>query len=401
MPNWSRYLRWMFATLIASITLCGALNVFIDPLGVFAAPRIPGINSLKPYLDHHQELARWMAAKRLCPSAAIFGNSRAQIGFDPEHPAFHKAGLEAFNHAIPGSSVNLALNQLNWLIEAGCTPRVAILGIEFFDFLGATSPVTPLSIPRVEPAPRLNGLFFAETVFSLSGLRDSVNTLSLQQAKYPATVSPRGFNPLLNYIREVEQSGHQQLFRQRAEENLKSWKRKAPRVQSETGVSTDYAALESFLSLASKSGIKTYVVIYPYHAEIRLVMERIGLGDVFSEWKESLLLATQKLSHQGAEIQVFDFSGVSKYSLEAIPAYGDKQTQLKYYWEAGHFKKALGDKMILQILAGDAGFGVQLHDVILKDWLSKDRMQVKAVLAQPSPLLTEVNHLLMLQGEKY
>ncbi len=386
--------------MIASIALCGALNVFIDPLGVFAAPRIFGINSLKPYLDHHQELARWMAAKRLCPSAAIFGNSRAQIGFDPEHPAFQKAGLEAFNHAIPGSSVNLAFNQLNWLIEAGCTPKVAILGIEFFDFLGATSPATPLSPSSIEPAPRLDGRFFAETVFSVSGIRDSVNTISLQRAEHPATISPRGFNPLLNYIKEVEQSGHHQLFRQRAEENLKSWKRKAPRVQLEAGISPDYAALERFLSLASKSGVKIYVVTYPYHAQIRLLMERIGLGDVFSEWKKSLLLETQKFSHQGSEIQVWDFSGISGPSLEVIPAYGDRQTQLEYYWEAGHFKKALGDKIIQQILAGDAGFGVKLQDAMLKDWLTKDRAQVNSALAQPSSLLTEVNHLLRLQGRK-
>ena len=386
--------------MVSSMALCGALNVFIDPLGVFAAPRISGINSLKPYLDHHQDLARWMAAKRLCPSAAIFGNSRAQIGFDPEHPAFHNAGLEAFNHAIPGSSVNLAFNQLNWLIEAGCTPKVAILGIEFFDFLGATSPATPLSASNTEPAPRFDGRFFAETVFSVSGIRDSVNTISLQRAEHPATISPRGFNPLLNYIREVEQSGHHQLFRQRAEENLKSWKRKVPRVQLETGMSPDYASLEGFLSLASKSGIKVYVVTYPYHAEIRMLMERIGLGDVFSEWKKSLLLETQKFSHQGAEIQVWDFSGISRYSLEVIPAYGDKQTQLEYYWEAGHFKKALGDKMIQQILAGDAGFGVKLQDAMLNDWLEKDRAQAKSELAQPSSLLTEVNHLLTLQGRK-
>ncbi len=383
--------------MIISIAFCGALNVFIDPLGVFAAPRISGINSLKPYLDHHQELARWMAAKRLCPSAAIFGNSRAQIGFDPEHPAFHNAGLEAFNHAIPGSSVNLAFNQLNWLIEAGCTPKVAILGIEFFDFLGATSPTTPLSASNIEPAPRFDGRFFAETVFSVSGIRDSINTISLQRAEHPATVSPRGFNPLLNYIKEVEQSGHHQLFRQRAEENLKSWKRKAPRVQLETGISPDYASLEGFLSLASKSGIKVYVVTYPYHAEIRMLMERIGLGDVFSEWKKSLLLETQKFSHQGAEIQVWDFSGISAYSLEVIPAYGDKQTQLEYYWEAGHFKKALGDKMIIQMITGEPGFGIKLQDLMLNDWLENDRAQVKSELTQLSPLSVEVNHLLMLR----
>lgn len=393
MENWSQYLRWMVATLLFCVAFCGAFNILIDPLGVFRAPTIPGINALKPYLDHHQALARWQAAKRTCPTAGIFGNSRAEVGFDPENPSFRKAGLEAFNHAIPGSSVDLAYDQLNWLVDAGCAPKVAILGVEFFDFFDSAS-IEPLPERSKQPVPRLDARFFAETVFSLTGIRDSINTIALQRTRNPATITPKGFTPLLNYISEVERSGHHQIFRQRALENLRLWKRKTAGIQSGTGASSGYGRLDSFLSLAVKSGVKVYLVIYPYHAEVRLILERIGIGGLFSEWKKSIYLSTQKFSGPRADIQVWDFSGISEESLEAIPAPGDRHTRLNYYWESGHFKKELGDRIIGQLLAENQGFGIRLHEKMLNDWLQKDHKRVRIELERSSPLLTEVNYLL-------
>src|SRR6476620_3869448 len=99
----STFLRCMSITAFALVLVAGAVNVLVDPLGVFGSPRIAGINALKPYVDHDRDLIRWRAARRECPNAAIFGNSRAEIGLDPDHPMFRQHGLRAFNHAIPGS----------------------------------------------------------------------------------------------------------------------------------------------------------------------------------------------------------------------------------------------------------------------------------------------------------
>jgi hypothetical protein len=52
--SWASYLRWMLATLVACVALVGAVNVFIDPLGIFGSPRIAGLSATKPHLDHHR-----------------------------------------------------------------------------------------------------------------------------------------------------------------------------------------------------------------------------------------------------------------------------------------------------------------------------------------------------------
>ncbi len=390
---WASYLRWMLTTLVIVIAAVGLFNVFVDPLGVFGSPRVAQINVIKPYLDHHRELTRYQGALRLCLDTGIFGNSRAEIGFDPESPTLAAHGLSAFNHAIPGTAASTSLRQIIWLKDANCLPKTIILGVEFFDFLGGSE---PLALPTLatNPAPQRDARFFAESVFSITGLRDSLTTLLLQRSRYPTTLTNRGFNPLFNYIPEVEQSGHYILFRQRAEENVRNWTRKPMRLRPERGgISDDEASLDAILTQATQGGSTTYLVIYPYHAEIRMMIERLGMGKLFADWKRIVVGIAEKATDQGKNVQVWDFSGVGPETLEAIPARGDRKTHLTNYWEAGHFKKELGDLMLDRLLGKQNGFGIKLDSRNIESWLVEDRRRVQALLDSSSPLVHEVDGL--------
>lgn len=398
--DWGAYLRYMFATLAVTITAVGAVNVIIDPMRIFGSPSIPGVNAIKPYPDHHRELARWVTARRLCPNAAIFGNSRAEIGFDPGNPLFERRGMSAFNYAIPGSTAFLAYRQINWLEAAHCMPRTIILGVEFFDFLGGAR-AGALPTPDTDPAPQVDARFLAETVFSVAGLQDSLRTLALQFTSHPATLTDRGFNPLRNYIPEVAQSGHYALFRQRAEENVRNWTRKAATFRlNPSGMSQDEQVLDAILARASLSGSTVYVVIYPYHAQIRMLVERLGFGALFSEWKRRVFEISARHAGTGGSVEVWDFSGISAETLEAIPRRGDRQTQLNYYWESGHFKKELGDRVIARILGGQDSFGGRLNDANVGGWLVEDRARVRSLLETPSLLLADVDEVLATRGSR-
>jgi hypothetical protein len=392
--NWPIYLQWMFTTVLVTITTVGVFNVFIDPLGVFGSPRVEKFNSLKPHLDHHLEFSRFRAAVRLCNEIGVFGNSRAENGFDPESQIFQEKNSKAFNHAIPGSSIGTALQQMNWLQSANCLPKNIIIGVEFFDFLGG-SEAKPTPTLKTHPVPTFDSKFLTESVFSLTGLRDSFSTINLQRTRYPAISTDHGFNPLLNYISEVEKSGHYALFRQRAEENIRSWKRKTLRLKpAQGGVSEDEAWLAAFLAESEKNGSTVHIVIYPYHAQIRLIIEKLGMGDLFTAWKRLIFDLAQAGVGRGGRVKVWDFSGVAPETLEAIPEKGDKKTQLKYYWEAGHFKKDLGNLVLARIYGADGDFGRELKSESLEAWLLEDRGRVTSILGTPSPLVTEVEDLL-------
>jgi hypothetical protein len=387
---WSTYLRWMLVTVALTISVTGAFNVLMDPMGVFPSPRIAGVNAVKPFLDHHRELTRYQGALRICPDTGIFGNSRAGIGLDPDSPAFAAAGLSAFNHAVPGTGGRTIYQQILWLQAKGCLPGTALLGVDFFDFFGGSVP-RPLPTLATHPAPRRDAQLLAESVFSTSGLVDSVSMLWMQRAKYPSILTERGFNPLLSYIPEIETGGHYALFRQRATENVRSWTRKPRQLRPEDGAeSDDELMLEASINRLLASGSTVHIIIYPYHAQFRMLMERLGMGDLFSAWKRRVLASAERLSSQGGTISVWDFSGISEETLEPIPARSDRRTHLRYYWEAGHFKKELGDKLLARILGQETGFGVRLDAGMIDRWLADDQERVRLLLDTPSALRDEV-----------
>lgn len=385
----------MIASLGGTILCVSLFNIFIDPLNVFASPHISFFNTKKPHLDHHRELSRYREALRLCANAGIFGNSRAEIGFDPEGPTWNSKKVSVFNYAIPGTGITNTHRQLLWLQSENCSPREVFLGVEFFDFLGGSVP-EPLPTLQTDPVPQLDSRFFAENVLSITGLRDSISTILLQWSLYPALSTERGFNPLLNYTPEVAQNGHYALFRQRAEENIRSWKRKPLRLRLRPDTpSNDEVVFDAVLSRLNNAGATTYIIIYPYHAQFRLLLERLGMGGVFSDWKRTVVTIAEKYAKRSSKVEIWDFSGISPETLEAIPEKGDRKTHLNYFWEAGHFKRELGEQVIARILGGgDSSFGIRLDSSNLENWLEEDRRRVQETAAASSWLTREIDNLL-------
>ncbi len=323
---WSAYLRWMMGTLLAVLAGVGALNMFIDPLGVFFSPRIQGLNALKPHLDHHYELARWEAARRLCAPVGIFGNSRAEIGFDPAHLKTVAHGLTAFNHAVPGSNVTLAARQFGWLKREGCAPKRVVLGLEFFDFLG--SPAAESADPSSFPTPRKD-CSRSESCFSDDRTPGFFEYDRPPISSLPSNDHENRFQPLI------------QLFaRSRAKRSLhplsptcsrkRPWQIKISRPKLPTGqLSLDQTDLENFLSQATSVGAEVDMVIYPYHAEVRLLIERMGLSQHSSDWKRGIVASTAKYSAQHPTVRVWDFSALQPETLEPIPPPGDRISHLR------------------------------------------------------------------------
>jgi hypothetical protein len=114
---------------------------------------------------------------------------------------------------------------------------------------------------------------------------------------------------------------------------------------------------------------------------------------LFAEWKRQIYRLAERHAAQGTNIEVWDFSGISSETLETIPAPGDRTTHLDYYWEAGHFKKELGERIIARLMGSENGFGTKLEGRTLESWLDNDRAQVKALLRRPSPLVESIERL--------
>lgn len=349
-----------------SVAVCAFVAV-VDPYGLYGVVRRDNFNAVKPGLTRYQSQIKHEHALRLRPQFIILGNSRAEIGFDPRADAFSGQGGAGYNLAIPGTGLATSARQFAQLVQAGVKPRTVIVGMEFIDFLNpAAAPPAP---PVTAAAPPAHGRAYwrFDALFSLASLRDAAHTLRIQHDAEAATLSADGFNPLLEYGAHVRQDGYGKLFTQRARENAASFQRKSTR-----GLATgDFHTLRAFLLAMAATQADIRLVIYPYHAQLLAMFEAAGLWPLFEQWKTQLVreVALVKEQYPAAQLTLADFSGYGVYNCERIPAAGERGAATRWYWEAGHFKKALGDIVLQRVMRqntlADGRFGMALDGATL------------------------------------
>ncbi|WP_426070255.1 hypothetical protein [Janthinobacterium sp. DSP2-3-3] len=341
------YLLTLLLLLVSGAIIVCVFVLIVDPYGVYEIVRREHFNAVKPGLTRYQSQIKQEHALRLRPQFIILGNSRAEIGFDPRASAFAPLGGAGYNLAIPGTGLATSASQFAQLLQAGVKPHTVIVGMEFIDFL---NPVAALPAPAATAAAPAQGRAFwrFDTLFSLASMRDAAHTLRIQHDGEAATLSPDGFNPLLEYGAYVRHDGYHKLFRQRAQESAASFKRK-----SKSGLATeDLLALRTFLLAMAATQADIKLVVYPYHAQILAMFESAGLWPLFEAWKQQVVLEVDAVKKQNpsASISVTDFSGFGPYNCEAIPTQQQRHASTRWYWEAGHFKKALGDIVMQRVM---------------------------------------------------
>lgn len=346
--HYRRYLLWLGAMLLGGMVAVVAMVAIVDPYRLYGLVNRPGFNAVKPGLTRYQEQIKVAQAKELQPVVVIAGNSRAEIGFDPQTLSRLAGGVPAYNLAIPGVSITTSLSQLGALRDAGIAPRTVVLGLEFLDFIALRHPPLPKSAAAHASVPHPQFWRF-DTLFSLQSVADVIETLRIQHDKEAVTVTPQGFNPFLEYNSYVRKDGYFLLFEQRAREYAKVLtQRLTPGLRDD-----QMGELVRMLTLAGEAGTDLRLVMYPYHAQILALLERTGMAPVLDQWKVQVLerVAAARKAYPGARFTVIDFSHYNAYTCEPIPAPGDMKARTQWYWEAGHFKKELGDVMLEQIMA--------------------------------------------------
>jgi hypothetical protein len=358
-----RHVRYLRSLLLAlALGACAVIAVvwLVDPYGLYDhAFERRGVNVVKPALSRYQDEIKSRHALALAPAIVILGNSRAEIGFDPDGPALaalrepgRMPAYTAYNLAISGSSIAVARRQLEYLVRMGKAPRMIILGVEFLDFIDAPG-TRPAAAAGPSPAasqhhPAEARFWRFDSLFSLTALEDALTTLRIQHADDAETMTARGYNPLREYAAMARREGYAALFRQRAQENARIYLRKAGGRPS----ASDAAHLAAMLALASRTGIEVRLLIYPYHAQILALFEASGLWPAFTKWKADLLEAVLAARRRDPAVRIalYDFSGYGHYNCEAIPAPKERPGATRWYWEGGHFKGALGERVLARVL---------------------------------------------------
>ncbi len=384
----AHYLRlWLTGTALLLLGVA-AFNLVVDPYRLLQLVDMPGFNTVKPAAARYGAVAKAYQLPRIQARTLVLGNSRAEVGLDPSLPAWPSPPV--YNAALPGTGTDTSLRYLQLALAASTgagageparQPRTVVWGIDVMDFL--TDPAQP---PLEKPSavmsrwPIASGLPGVEdlqaqaqdlllSTLTLDALFDSVQTLASQHDPYAVDLTPLGFNPMRDYLKISREEGYWNLFRQKDLGNISSYLRRPTGIFDASGsTSPAWEDLKEVLRLCRQHGIQLQLFSYPYHAHLLEAIRLTGHWDAFEAWKRTVvhLLAQEARENQAVGQPAFafwDFSTFNALSTEPIPAPADRTTAMRWYWEAGHFKSALGDLLLARMLQHSdhpAGFGVLL-----------------------------------------
>lgn len=351
MRSTRRYLCWL-GTSFASLLMAGALlSLLIDPYRAFHVPGRLDDHFPRPRAAQQVRLTKTYGIAYVRPHTLVLGNSRAEIGFDPQSRAWPADWRPIYNAAIPGSSLTSDVRTLSHALQQ-TDVRHIVVGLEFLDFL--TEPDAPLSdVGNGTSDDGAAARQRLQTLFSLDAVVDALLTLAARHEPDAADITAAGFNPLHEYRTYARREGYAALFQQREAESARLLARLPHDVlRKGERTSPSWRALDRLLALADQHDIEVELVGYPYHARLLELFRAAGLWPAFETWKRELASVVKshpKLNGGGA-CALWDFSGYHAYARELVPPPGDHETEVPSYWEAGHFKPVLGERMLVRML---------------------------------------------------
>jgi len=309
------------------------------------------------------------------------------------HPAW--AVRPVYNLALPGTGTRTSLQYFEHVLASGQRvnkPEVMVWGLDFMDFLvDSHAPLQPSQSGNRRLLTRSeNGAGrvlqqmrdYAEATLTLGAFLDSIQTLDSQDSPYSENLTSLGFNPMRDYLKITADEGYRAVFRQKNLENTRAFLHRPRDVLDADGRSSPALDdLRAVIRLCRQNDIDLRLVIYPYHADFLEIIRITGHGAAFEGWKRALVMAGEAPVRGDKAIPLWDFSQLNEITGESVPARGDRQSSMRWYWEAGHFKRELGDLVLDRVLDRPGnlqGFGVLLNPGNVEGKIAADRVQERA-----------------------
>jgi len=333
---------------LALLVAVVAVNLVVDPYGLFCIVDVPGLNRIKSQAGERAALFKRTGVERMRPAGLVLGNSRAEIGFDPESPAWPESARPVFNLALPGAGIAAVADELAEALRSA-SPRLVVVGLDFLDFRVDPSSDESFTAQPADIDPFRGLRDRATALLTLNTLADSLATIRAQHQPYATSLTDKGFNPKRDYIGVSRREGYFAMLSKRDQENARAYVR-GPKSVFQTGKrpAPAFDAVDNIIALARARGIALRLVLYPYHVHTLMLFQLTGLWPAYEDWKRELV-GRVDAARGTMDVELWDFTGFSPYTAEQVPRPGDTRTELQWYWEAGHFKKSLGDLLLANV----------------------------------------------------
>ena len=385
----TRYLMWAAGTMAALAALTLAFTVAVDPYYIFGTPGIGGFNAVKTLAVNQAVSAKTYQLERTHPRTLLLGNSRVAVGLDPMSPEWPVSMQPVFNAGLSGRDLAIAARLLEDALADGGL-RTVIVGLDVLDFLGPEQPAADpddavtggpdgarmrLDHDMRPSASRPIALLkdWLSATFTLDALADSALTVLAQGSPSASSMTPLGFEPLAEYRVYARQHGFRSLFDQKQAQYAARFPHYVEHDFADPYQAANFRSLRQIIQNSLRYNCQVFLIIYPYHAWVLDLIRTNGLWPSFEAWKRAVVRVAADLGK--SQVRIVDFSGYNAFATEAVPAANDLHTEMRWYWEAGHFQPALGDRIIGRLFGQERRFGQELTPATIESVLYSIRAE--------------------------
>jgi hypothetical protein len=345
------YIRnFVLAAFIFLLVVTG-INVIVDPYGIFQTPTIPGFSELKPEFNVNLLRSKAAAVRHVKPEAVILGTSRADQGYNPEHPGFQAGVAPVYNLASPSSTMYRMYRMFQHANFNHPIQRI-VLALDFLSFNiyqqdGNVDAFADVSYDG-KPQPFAHWQGVIPATISFDALKSSLITVQSQNLEELNSLHlANGFH---------EKGGRESQARQYYLMNCARFVRsvyfpppqKKYEFKDRKTQRSSFTYFRDLLSFAYQNQIDLRMSINPPHAYLMEVIAQSGLWDRYEEWKRTMVDINEEEAKKAKSepFPLWDFSGYNSVSTQVIPTRKTKNTDEFYYYESSHFKEILGDMMM-------------------------------------------------------
>jgi hypothetical protein len=393
-----------FWCVVITIFLCvGTFNALVDPFGMFDLMRIPGFNELKPEMGSHARMAKAYRIRQLQPHGIILGSSRAEIGLDPDHPGWDEKSHPVYNLALPGARIDEVRDYLFHAQAHGPLNEI-VLALDFFMFNANWRHAADFDDARLSQP----GQEFSDTgwlndpiraLFSMDGLKASYETIQNQNKPVTSSYYTNGLRDTSRKWTEVQSSGgHRNVFLASIRYDLThpdGWPLFA--LHHGKGSDSTINTFKDIVHFCHQNDINLRVFISPIHALQQEVIWQLGLAPQYESWKRELVEILDS-----REIDLWDFSGYNRITIEPFPQLGDTTTQMKNYWEGSHYRRHIGNRILNRLFEYEPtgldfsdDFGVRLDSSNIEAHLQSTRHAREGFLSAHQQDAEEIKKLIL------
>jgi len=370
--RYRKYLRNMLAAALSVLAFFAAMNLIVDPFGIYRVVSWPTAAIYKR--SNNTRMAKAEAVRRPLWDVVLLGNSRVEMGLDPNHPGW--GSERVYNCGLAGTNFD-EIERAAQLAMHSPRLREVLLCLDYEDFNPGKNIDDDSARSLLNPD--LNHMEYRLTaLLGINVTGDSIRTIERMLQHRPSEFTPQGlFRPV--------QPG---LTRQQWFDFLRGLSR---RMRQGIAVSDDATAgmprLEQLLATMSRRKIRVTLAILPCHVVMLECVRAAGRWDAMEQWTRGVveLVDRHNRSFTDRPIELWTFKQFAAANEEPV------ETTMRWYRDPVHFTKELGDVVLdrMKSRASPADFGTRLSAANVNDFLARVRDDREAFL-RTTPWFAEV-----------